>query len=128
MPAPLGISGHPCAAFCFSLLIAAAFLIASALPLQCGVASFYGQGDGFHGLTTANGETFDKNAPTAAHPSLPFGTKLKVVNEATGHSTIVRINDRGPYIGQRIIDLSAGAFTQIAPASQGLADVCLYRL
>lgn len=112
----------------FPVLTAVAFLIASALPFQCGVASFYGQSDGFHGLTTANGETFDKNAPTAAHPSLPFGTKLKVVNKATGHSTIVRINDRGPYIGQRIIDLSTGAFTQIAPASQGLADVCLYLL
>ena len=109
-------------------LIATALLIASVGPFQCGVASFYGQGDGFHGLTTANGETFDKGAPTAAHPSLPFNTKLKVVNEATGRSTIVRINDRGPYIGKRIIDLSFGAFAQIAPASQGLANVCLYRL
>ena len=108
-------------------MIATALLVASAAAFECGVASFYGQGDGFHGLTTANGEIFDKSAPTAAHPSLPFGTKLKVVNEATGHSTIVRINDRGPYIGQRIIDLSAAAFAQIAPPSQGLADVCLYR-
>lgn len=117
-----------CAASCLLVLIIAAFLASVVAPFQCGVASFYGEGDGFHGLTTANGEMFDKSAPTAAHPSLPFGTKLKVVNKATGRSTIVRINDRGPYIGQRIIDLSAGAFTQIAPASQGLADVCLYRL
>ena len=103
-------------------------LLAAAVPLQCGIASFYGEGDGFHGLTTANGETFNKNAPTTAHPSLPFDTMLKVVNQTTGQATVVRVNDRGPYIGKRIIDLSFGAFSQIAPASQGLAQVCLYRL
>src|SRR3954466_15335617 len=64
-------------------------------PIQTGAASWYGPG--FHGKRTANGETFNTHALTAAHKTLPFGTKLRVTNERTGKSVVVRINDRGPY-------------------------------
>ncbi|MBN2601592.1 MAG: septal ring lytic transglycosylase RlpA family protein, partial [Candidatus Marinimicrobia bacterium] len=69
-------------------------------------ASFYGLNDGFDGKKAANGEIFNKNALTAAHKSLPFGTVLKVTYPKTGKSVNVRINDRGPYIPGRDIDLS----------------------
>ncbi len=72
-----------------------------------GKASFYA-GD-FHGQTTANGEKFNMNHLTAAHPSLPFGTWVRVTNLRNGRDVVVRINDRGPFIKGRIIDLSAGA-------------------
>lgn len=72
-----------------------------------GVASWYGPG--FHGRQTANGERYNQNGYTAAHKSLPFGTKVKVTNLRNGQSVMVRINDRGPFIRGRVIDLSAGA-------------------
>ena len=91
--------------------------------LNSGVASYYGPG--FHGRRTANGETFNMHAMTAAHRTLPFGTKLKVTNLANGKSTIVRVNDRGPYVGGRIIDLSVAAAQQIGSTSSGVARVNL---
>lgn len=72
-----------------------------------GTASWYGPY--FHGRITANGETFDQNALTAAHPSLPFNTYLKVTNQNNGRAVVVRINDRGPYVGRRSLDLSKRA-------------------
>jgi hypothetical protein len=72
-----------------------------------GTASWYGPG--FHGRQTANGERFDQNALTAAHKTLPFGTQLKIRNRLNGKTVVVRINDRGPYIGQRSLDLSKAA-------------------
>lgn len=96
------------------------------LAKQCGTASYYGPG--FHGRSTANGERFNSQALTAAHPSLPFGTKIKVVNQENGRSVIVRGNDRGPFYGSRIIDLSEGAFSRIASLGQGLAKVCISRV
>lgn len=75
--------------------------------LQAGLASWYGPG--FHGRRTASGERFDQNALTAAHRSLPFGTKVRVIDEKTGRSIVVRINDRGPFAHGRIIDLSKGS-------------------
>jgi rare lipoprotein A len=72
--------------------------------VQQGEASWYGPG--FHGRRTASGERFDTNAMTAAHRSLPFGTRVRVVNKHTGQSVVVRINDRGPYARGRVIDLS----------------------
>ena len=89
--------------------------------LQTGVASYYGPG--FHGRRTANGETFNQNAMTAAHRTLPFGTKLKVTNLANGQSTIVRVNDRGPYAGGRVLDLSVAAAKQIGSTHSGVAKV-----
>ncbi|MFL5315510.1 MAG: septal ring lytic transglycosylase RlpA family protein [Microvirga sp.] len=87
-------------------LLSCAFFAAdaSAKPLQRGAASWYGPG--FHGRKTASGERFNAQAMTAAHKSLPFGTKVRVVNETTGRSVVVRINDRGPYAHGRIIDLA----------------------
>jgi rare lipoprotein A len=86
-----------------------------------GVASWYGQE--FAGRTTANGEIFDPMLFTAAHRSLPFGTVLDVLNPKTGQSVRVRINDRGPYIGGRIIDLSYAAARQIGLVEPGSGEV-----
>ncbi|WP_414474259.1 septal ring lytic transglycosylase RlpA family protein [Microvirga sp. M2] len=72
--------------------------------VQSGRASWYGPG--FHGRRTASGETFNTNDLTAAHRTLPFGTRVRVVNKRTGKSVVVRINDRGPYAHGRVIDLS----------------------
>lgn len=86
-----------------------------------GTASWYG--DRFHGNPTASGERFNQNALTAAHPSLPFGTKVKVTNLRTKKSVVVRINDRGPYAKGRIIDVSKQAAKEIGLHSAGLAPV-----
>lgn len=83
-----------------------------------GVASWYGPY--FHGRRTASGETFNQNELTAAHPSLPFDTKLKVTNRINGRSVIVRINDRGPYIGRRSLDLSRRAAQCIKSEIKGV--------
>jgi rare lipoprotein A len=86
-----------------------------------GQASWYGPG--FNGRATANGETFDQNALTAAHPSLPFGTRVEVTNINNGESVVVRINDRGPYAEGRIIDLSQAAAQDIGVTESGVAPV-----
>lgn len=86
-----------------------------------GAASWYGPG--FHGRTTANGETFDQNALTAAHKTLPFGTQVRVTYEGTGESVVVRINDRGPYAHGRDIDLSREAAEEIGLLGAGVGDV-----
>ena len=78
----------------------------SGLP-QVGLASWYGPH--FHRKRTADGERFNMNALTAAHRTLPFNTYVRVTNLANGRSVIVRVNDRGPFVGDRIIDLSARA-------------------
>lgn len=86
-----------------------------------GRASWYGPG--FHGRLTANGERYNQNAMTAAHPSLRFGTKVQVTNLNNGRSVIVRINDRGPYAEGRVIDLSAAAARSLNMISSGVAPV-----
>lgn len=88
-----------------------------------GRASWYGPK--FHGRRTANGEIFDSNALTAAHPSLPFGTKVRVTNLRNGRSVIVRINDRGPFVKGRIIDVSAAAAHILNMVNSGTASVQL---
>ena len=88
-----------------------------------GKASYYGPK--FHGRLTANGERFDKNARTAAHGNLPFGTQLRVTNLENGKSVIVRVNDRLPGTKNRIIDLSEGSFKQLAPLERGVIPVKL---
>ena len=94
----------------------------------CSLASHYGVGDGYHGQIAANGEIYNAYGLSAAHRSLPFGTKLKVTNQDNGRSVIVRINDRGPYIAGRSLDLSYGAFGKIASPGQGVANVCYTRV
>lgn len=86
-----------------------------------GEASYYGPG--FHGKLTASGETFNQNDYTCAHKTLPFGTKLKVVREDNGESVEVRVNDRGPYVGTRILDLSVAAGKKIGLDKVGHAKV-----
>jgi rare lipoprotein A len=90
-----------------------------------GPGSYYGKG--LHGRPTANGETFDKNALTAAHPSLPFGSCVRVEVPKTGRSVEVRINDRGPYAGGRIIDVSEAAARILGILDAGVAKMKLYR-
>ena len=91
---------------------------------HCSIASHYGIGDGYNGQITASGERFDAYGLTAAHRTLPFGTKLLVSNPATGLSVVVKINDRGPFHSGRDIDLSYGAFSKLAKTSSGTARVC----
>ena len=86
-----------------------------------GKASWYGPG--FHGKITANGEKFNMNNFTAAHRKLKFGTFLKITNLSNNFSVIVRINDRGPYKHNRIIDLSKKAAKEIDMIKSGIADV-----
>ncbi len=88
-----------------------------------GSASWYGPG--FNGRLSASGEVFNQNALTAAHRTLPFGTKVLVTNLANGRQVTVRINDRGPYSGHRVIDLSAGAADAIGLISSGVGTVQL---
>jgi len=95
---------------------------------SCGYASHYGYGDGFAWRTMANGRPMDPDAMTTAHPSLPMGTKIRVVNPANGKSVNLVISDRGPYHGGRILDLSSGAFSHIASLGQGVVRVCLTRI
>ncbi|WP_210204358.1 septal ring lytic transglycosylase RlpA family protein [Devosia submarina] len=94
---------------------------ASEAKVLSGVASWYGPG--FHGRTTANGERYNMNGLTAAHKSLKFGTKVRVTNQKNGKSVVVRINDRGPYVGSRIIDLSKSAAQAIDMIGPGTAAV-----
>lgn len=88
-----------------------------------GMASWYGPG--FHGRRTANGERYNQYAMTAAHKTLAFGTRVRVTNLNNGRSVIVRINDRGPYIRSRVIDLSAAAARNIGMVNSGVAPVRL---
>lgn len=86
-----------------------------------GQASYYG--NEFHGRKTANGERFDQGKLTAAHRSLPFGTRVKVTNTQNGKTVVVRVNDRGPFVKGRIIDLSSSAFRSIASLNAGVVPV-----
>jgi len=85
-----------------------------------GVASFYWQGS-----KTASGEKFDPKELTAAHPTLPFGTKLRVTNTHTGRSVTVRVNDRGPYVHGRVVDVSYSAAQELGMVNKGVAPVKL---
>ncbi len=88
-----------------------------------GKASWYGKRH--HGRTTANGESFDMHALTAAHKTLPFGTIVRVIDRNTRRSVVVRINDRGPYRSGRVIDLSKAAANQLRILKRGVAPVAL---
>lgn len=96
---------------------------AAGRSLQRGAASWYGPG--FHGRKTASGERFNSADMTAAHRTLPFGTRIRVLNEASGQSVVVRINDRGPFHRGRIIDLAAAPARAIGLTSRGQAVVSL---
>jgi rare lipoprotein A len=89
--------------------------------VQTGIASWYGKD--FHGKKTSNGDTYDMYAMTAAHKTLPFGVYVKVSNRDISRETVVRINDRGPFVAGRIIDLSYSAAKDIGLVSSGTAHV-----
>jgi rare lipoprotein A len=101
-----------------AVAIAGASVSGGAALAQCGTASWYHEGS-----RTATGERYNPDGISAAHRSLPFGTRVKVTHKRTGRSVVVRINDRGPFIRGRIIDLSRGAKRVIGMG--GLAPVCL---
>jgi rare lipoprotein A len=114
--------------FCAMLLVAALAVSAMAqtpggslIFRQEGIASFYG--DEFNGRPTASGEIYDGTKYTAAHPSLPFGTLLQVTNLANNHQVTVRVNDRGPFVASRIIDLSKAAAEALGMLNTGTAKV-----
>lgn len=89
-----------------------------------GLASYYG--NRFRGRLTANGERFNPDRPTAAHRTLPFDTCLVVENLDNGRSVRVRVNDRGPYVKGRVVDVSEGAARKLEMVEQGVARVRLY--
>lgn len=89
--------------------------------MKGGKASWYGPG--FHGRKTANGEKFNMYAMTAAHKTLPLGTMIKVTNKDNGEELVVRVNDRGPYIKGRVLDLSRGAAAKLGFEDQGVIPV-----
>ncbi|HTB05057.1 MAG TPA: septal ring lytic transglycosylase RlpA family protein [Bradyrhizobium sp.] len=93
---------------------------ATAPMVSQGLASFYSEG-----ARTASGEKFDAHELTAAHPTLPFGTKLRVTNVATGRSVTVRVNDRGPYVAGRVVDVSYSAANALGMVGKGVAKVKL---
>ena len=98
-------------------------MIASVGTEADGQASYYG--DPYHGRTTASGETFDKNKMTAAHRTLPFNTWVRVENQLNGKSVDVKVNDRGPFVPGRVIDLSEGAARKIEMIRSGVVPVRL---
>lgn len=96
---------------------------ASQAAAQCGKASWYA-------LTskTASGERMKPEGMTAAHRSLPLGSRIKVVNKRNGKSVVLRVNDRGPFIKGRIVDVSKGAARKLGFISRGHTDVCIARI
>ncbi|WP_447555487.1 septal ring lytic transglycosylase RlpA family protein [Vreelandella sp. EE22] len=109
--------------FAILLCVASTGAFAQETDTQEGVASFYS--DRFQGATTASGEAFDQQALTAAHPSLPFGSKVLVTRPDTGQEVEVLINDRGPFVKGRVIDLSKRAARQLGIVRRGTAPVML---
>ena len=93
---------------------------------QTGAASWYGRQ--FHGRKTASGETFDMNGLTAAHRSLPLNCYIRVTNKTNGKSVVVKVNDRGPFHGNRVLDLSYGAAMQLGITNAGTAKVNIERV
>ena len=96
-------------------------ILAQTNDTQKGQASWYGSK--YHGKPTSSGELYNKNKMTAAHKTLPFGTKVKVTNLENNESVIVRINDRGPFVGDRIIDVSEVAARKLEFHDQGVGNV-----
>jgi len=105
------------------LALPVGFVACAPAATQVGIASYYHRS--FHGRKTASGEPYDKRRYTAAHKRLAFGTKVRVTSLATGRSVLVRINDRGPHVKGRIIDLSRRAARDLGMLKTGLLRVRL---
>jgi len=99
------------------------FAMLSMAGAETGVASYYA--DSLNGNPTASGEPYDKTALTAAHRSLPFGTKVRVTNLSNDKSVVVRINDRGPHVKKRVIDVSGAAAKKLGLLDSGTAKVSI---
>ena len=95
--------------------------VEKAAMISTGVVSWYG--GKFQGRKTASGDVYDKHELTAAHKTLPFGTKVKVTNTRNGKSVVVEINDRGPFVKSRVLDLSQAAFNEIGHTNTGVMHV-----
>lgn len=93
---------------------------------QSGLSSWYGRQ--FHGRQTANGERFNMHEMTAAHRTLPLNCYIRVTNKTNGKSVVVRVNDRGPYHGNRVLDLSYGAAKFLGFAEDGVTNVKIERI
>jgi rare lipoprotein A len=93
---------------------------------ETGVASTYGQGDGFEGKRTACGQIFRTGVVQVAHKTLPCGTRVRIEDVATGNAVDANVTDRGPYIPGRVVDLSWAAFSQLDPRGPGLLRVNVY--
>ncbi|MEM9255552.1 MAG: septal ring lytic transglycosylase RlpA family protein, partial [Pseudomonadota bacterium] len=104
-------------------VISIALLLCACAETERGVASFYA--DSLQGNPTANGDRYDKDALTAAHLTLPFDTEVTVTYPKTGKSVVVVVNDRGPYVEGRIIDLSRAAATAIGLTEDGVGEVVI---
>jgi len=98
-------------------------LVPDVVRVITGEASWYGPG--FYGNYTANGEIYRQGTMTAAHRTLPFGTKVRVTNLRNGRTAVIRINDRGPFVDHRVIDLGHGAASSLGLISSGIAQVKL---
>ena len=117
----LRILVSPCALFFLITLAGCAHSIAETNSRQRGIASWYGVR--FQGRKTANGERFDRHSFSAAHRSLPFGTRVEVRSITTGKIVVVRINDRGPVKPSRILDLSEAAAEALGMLDTGVAEI-----
>lgn len=93
---------------------------------QSGISSWYGRQ--FHGRTTANGEIFNMHGMTAAHRTLPLGCTIRVTNKSNGKSVILKVNDRGPYAGNRVLDVSHAAAKHLGMVNSGTANVLIERI
>lgn len=105
----------------FAIVVTLPAMAADVVQKQIGRASWYGTKQ--HGQTTASGEAFDRTALTAAHPTLPMNSRVRVTNLANGRSVVVRINDRGPKTRSRVIDLSQHAAELLGMKRRGVATV-----
>jgi rare lipoprotein A len=105
-------------AICGVIALASLGTAGTDVSARSGLASYYS-----HQGRTASGERFQPGGLTAAHPTLPFGTRLEVTSASTGRSVVVRINDRGPFVGSRVIDLSLGAAEAIGLRKAGIGRI-----
>ena len=101
----------------------ASFFQEQSAASQAGKASYYA--DSFNGRRTASGARYDRNALSAAHRTLPLGTQVRVIDVGSGESVVVQINDRGPFVRGRVIDLSRAAASEIGLTRKGVAEVRL---
>jgi rare lipoprotein A len=114
----------------FRFLLSASIIAGALAPAavearsRCGLASHYGHGDGFAGQLMANGSPMNPHAMITTHPWLPLGTRLRVTSN--GRSVIVKVSDRGPWYGGRVLDLSYAAFSRLAHPGNGIAQVCYH--